>query len=446
MKFKCIASLLAVILQPAYALNTKDSDLIYKNGFELIINPQELRRAGINDLLSRYVGAFRTNVGSYIKGTIAYNPDGNSLFITASELTFSIGEYSIPIPSMSTDYNALPISSTIQEPAPMLARIPESSWSDLPLENSMMSLYYHNNQLLVNGALYYDAQTNNIDTTFKVADASDLANSSLVGNFTVTGLQHTTGWTSEIPEDWQPFLQKSHLLGGGFGLPIVGRLSFGPSLFTVNLNDLIGANTNSVVPTLNWMDFPQETPMGTTDFLNYGGATGGINNDLYTIMSVPSFGFIVPDSRTYMVIGGSSGHTPRTPGTTPYVGEVNDFANPNGTIFYKDTIEPIEPRQDTAGTIAEGYLAYDATDKGPYFWLFDLNEIISAKNPSDVLPYDKGYFPEPFPVQPGASRSFNVPLSGSWDPVSQRLFLSWPQVQPTVDGYNQSPVITVYQF
>ena len=413
-------------------------------------NPADLPLLSFQQIQASYIGAFRTTAPRYGDGRIAYNHDRNSLYISGSVHKFEVGEYSVPaLVNTKSDLSSLNTSTTLQSPAQLLGRVPSSSWPTQAIDNRLMGMLYVDGKLIVNGAVYYDGGGNNTDTTFRIENPNDLAGSPIAGNFRTQGAQHTTMWMSMVPAEWREAIGYDYISGAGLGLSIISRLSAGPSMFGIRINDYLNANTGQSIASKTFMDFPVDNPI-RKDFLNYGGATGGVNNDVHTMMSTSTFGFIVPGSRTYVVFGRSAGHTARTPGTTPYVGEVHDFANKNGTINYKDTIAPITGHPDDKGNVTDGYSVYDSDDKGPFYWLFDVAEIVSASAPWNVQPYEYGYFPEIFARSGDNNRapsgSSNAPLGGSWDPISGRLFLSWPWIDNSSDPlWTGSPVVSVYQ-
>ena len=89
----------------------------------------------------------------------------------------------------------------------------------------------------------------------------------------------------------------------------------------------------------------------------------------------------------------------------------------------------------TNGNLCGGPCPRDPSDMYPYYWLYDLNEILSASHPWNVLPYEYGEWDDRFPM--------GLPTSASFDPVSGKLFvLTESATAPDRGGY---PVINVYQ-
>jgi len=397
----------------------------------------------IADIQGRFVGAFR--IGSeYTTARIAFNPDGNngegSLFVSTGLLDFGVKEIAIPeLVNNLNDLSSLNFAATLQGNVRLLDKIPEKSWSSDPIQNRLMSLHYQDGKLLINGAIYYDAPGTDSDTTFRIETPSDLAASEVSGNFKMAGAQHLTKWTSPIPSDWQDELGSEYLMGAGPELAILSRLSIGPTLFTFAMDDLLIADNGDSITTTAVLDYPLETPLHA-DFLNHGGASGGENNDIFTAQSSPGYGFIVPGTRTYAVLGGSGGHNPVS---NPYVGTMSDYANLNGTIFYK--MEG-ERWTDNAGNVADGYSIYDHDDRGEFYWFYDLNDLLDADAPHTPKPYAYGYYSNFYSPEGLPSGKRNDVVSGSWDMANKLLYLSLPYVDRTYDGYSRNPVIVVLDF
>ncbi|MBV1883178.1 MAG: hypothetical protein KUG82_16180 [Pseudomonadales bacterium] len=412
--------------------------------------PTELPLVNFTYIENAFIGAFKTNAGRYGTGSIAYNPDNHSLFIASSVHDFGLGEYKIPkIVNTKSDLSLLNITTTLQAAEKVLHRIPTHSWPSLPIENRMLGMYYKDGKLLVNGAVYYDAPATDEDTTFIINDANDLAESTISGNFSTDGLQHTTTWFVDVDPNWQQLLGSTHLSGSGPNLAIMGRLSVGPTLFAVNFNDYLIANNGDSIASISFMDFSLKNPI-RADMLNYGGTPAGqaeglVNNEVFTEQSMPYFGFIVPGTRTYAVLGKSGGHAE---GDNPYVGTVTDYASKNGTIFYKNSDGTWT---DSNGSRADGYKIYNAWDKGPFYWLFDMADIVGLDNPWDAEPYESGYYKSLFPKSDAVSGipagDGNSVRGGSFDVATGRLYLSLPYANNASDpAWAGSPVIAVYQF
>ena len=123
------------------------------------------------------------------------------------------------------------------------------------------------------------------------------------------------------------------------------------------------------------------------------------------------YGFIVPGTRTYAVLGS-------TGGTSSGIG-------------YKI-------RQDN-DNLCGGYCAYGSDDYSNYYWLFDLDELLAAESLSDPRPYDYGAWQVPF--DDGGSHRI---IGGAYDPEEGVLYLSLGNAGQ-VGTYDRPPLIVAYR-
>ncbi|MBT8440376.1 MAG: hypothetical protein KJO91_11660, partial [Gammaproteobacteria bacterium] len=87
-----------------------------------------------------------------------------------------------------------------------------------------------------------------------------------------------------------------------------------------------------------------------------------------------------------------------------------------------------------------GYCAKDPDDYYLMYWLWDVQDLIDvrrgAKQPNSVRPYDYGLFLAPFPgIRFGG---------GSYDPASNRLYLTLQRADHDQGPYSNPPIILVY--
>jgi len=422
---------------------------------------------GDSFLNGQIMGAFKVG-GDYTQGRIAFNPDGNngqgSLFVSGHAHHFSIQEVAVPITLKSISelksdpFNSSHYAKTLQPAVRFLNKLDESSgwrWPGAePNDFTYQSLQYYKGKLFAHAAIYYDGNGTDKETTFRVENPSDLAGSHVVSGLKLQGAQHLTTWTSPVPESWKPVLKTDYVMGSGLGLAIMKRLSAGPSLFTVDYQDLLTAKSGDAISTVAHLDYFENNTLNR-DYLNYGGVSGGVNNDLHTMQSAVGYGFIVPGTRTYAVLGSSAGHTASSQVPDYIVGSITDTANKNGTIFYKLHADPRFVNEN--GGISNGYDTYHQWDKGAYYWLYDMNEILASGETYEPRPYDYGYFRNFFsPVgksnqvgQDGAygpSGVSNPIKNGTWDEENKHLYLSLPEVQKHSDGYSSETTIVVIDY
>ena len=336
-------------------------------------NPTELPLANLASIVGtandKYLGAFKMPGSStaYSTGTMAIVDGGATMFMVGlgggGTTLYNIREFSVPT-LVDEDVVVSNLNAATQL----------QSSPDLSLDFSeVISTYEHiGGMVYKEGTLYcnsyhgYDAGLVQYGLMFTVDGLSDLSTA------TVKGLMDSdvspgkmAASLSLIPTEWQSIMGGDMLLSNGNANSITSRLSNGPSVFTLDSSVVDAANAGDVLTTGKFADFPLGDRL-VDDFLNYGGATGGVNNDLWTENSAVGFTFIIPGTRTVCVIGHSSGHmllgdnslsyttgasaeviaellitgasvnVSGIPGSNPYVG-YDHGGNHAGTIFYKNS-------------------------------------------------------------------------------------------------------------
>lgn len=146
--------------------------------------------AQINDFT--YLGAFRiasddfgVSNTNYAIGTLAYNPDRNSIFIAGHDHHRAIAEFSIPDLVISDDLLALDVvESPLQEFVYLLDSSPNGNPEGL---TRITGLLYIDGQLIINVENWYDAGGANRDTTLIVRTANNLSTSEVNGYFELGG-------------------------------------------------------------------------------------------------------------------------------------------------------------------------------------------------------------------------------------------------------------------
>lgn len=363
----------------------------------------------------QYEGAFRLPADefgasslNYSEGPLVYNPARNSIFIVGHNHQQALAEFAVPALIKSTKLAELNMASApLQNFVTVLNRTSGGNPQALDVIGGLGLL---DGQLVVNAYEYYDASTDNTHTTLIVRNSSELARSRVEGFYTFAGgAGHTSGWLSPIPPAWQTLLGGTHLTGQSSGMPIISRLSVGPSAFAFNARDLTNANVPNPIPTATLLDFSLAHPLHD-DLEN-----NSRNNDLWTHLSRATFGVIVPNTRTYATFGYSGGH--------------------KSGVCYKCT--------QSNGYECGGYCAPEAKDYQQSFWFWDVNDLLKVKNgeiaPHSVRPYAHGALPTPFE---NAEHQIG---GGSFDPTSNRLFFSIQKADTAQGQYANPPVIVAYR-
>jgi len=361
----------------------------------------------ITDLV--YEGAFRVPAkanGSsdmnYSQGPIAYAADSRSVFLVGHAHQQAVAEYLVPEIINSKSISKLNMAQPVQEFNPVLSRMAGGNPEKL---NRLGGLAYHDGRLMISAYEYYDAPADNVTTHLVVEDARNLSGSVVTGPLSFEGRAHTSGWMSPIPVEWQAALGGRWLTGSSSGEPIIGRLSVGPSAFAFDPEDM--NNKTSKVSTTMLLDFSLKRRLHE-DLSNEFG-----DNDIWTHLSRAVYGFIPPGSRSYITIGHSGGHS--------------------SSVCYKCI-----PKGRKAN--CPGYCASEANDYALMYWLWDVQDLVDVRNgdkPSySVYPYDHGVFEAPFAAQRIGG--------GSYDPASNRLYITLQRADNKQGPYANTPIILVY--
>ncbi|MFZ5569341.1 MAG: hypothetical protein ACOZF0_02975 [Thermodesulfobacteriota bacterium] len=380
-------------------------------------NPSSLPLITMDDF--QFEGAFRlpddtfgdSNM-NYSQGPLAYNPVNHSIFIVGHAHHQAIAEFAVPELVHSGNIADLKMASPpVQNFVSVLDRVSGGNPQNLDRIGGLAWIMGPNGpELLVNAYEYYDAPGDNSQTTLVIRDPANLSVSAVDGYFTFSGgAGHTSGWISPVPAAWQPVLGGTGITGQSSGLPIISRLSVGPSAFVFDPLSIVGqATVVDPVPTVKLLDFPLSDPLHA-DLSNTS-----LTNDLWTHLSRAVYGFILPGTRTYVTIGHSGGHA--------------------SGVCYKCT--------QSNGNLCGGYCAPDPEDYYHFYWLWDLNDLTEVKAGRlatwDVRPYDHGIFSTPFPTHRLGG--------GSFDPASGRLFVNILEADRLQGTYSNPPVVAVYRF
>ena len=369
-------------------------------------------RLRISDL--DYLGAFRLSSDTfgasntnYAVGTLGYNRTNHSLFIAGHAQHNAVAEFAIPA-ALGTGnvVDELPIVDRPLQPfAAFLDDAPTGNPDGI---DRIDGLFVDDGNLIVNAERWYDAGGTARDTTLVVA-AADLG-AEPTGYFELDGGVRAAGYMSPVPSEWRSALGGPLLTGWASNTSIVSRHSIGPTLFTVDPSDLNSGDplVDPSIDTQVHMDFPYAGGRWITpDALDSGPSAA---SPLWNFLSKARFGFIVPGTSTFLVVG-------ETGGTRSGIG-------------YK-----IE--QDN-GNLCGGYCAYEHDDADNAFWLFDVNEILAADEVHLPQPYAFGTWSVPFDA--GGAHPI---IGGTFDPATATLYLALEHAG-RVGTYDRPPLIVAF--
>jgi hypothetical protein len=372
-----------------------------------------------NDLVDlasfQYEGGFRipaddfgSSSANYAAGPIAFNPANQSLFLVGHAQQHPIAEFVIPALASSMSVGELPLASA---PAQGFTQVLSGVSGGNPQEmNSIGGMLWFDGpngpELIINAYEYYDAPADNSHTTMVIRDASNIEGAARDGWFSLDGGAHASGWMSAIPQQHQATLGGAFITGQSSGIPIISRLSVGPSAFVFDPASLVGGAPPGDIATATLLDFSLDTPLAD-DLMNDMG-----QNDLWTHLSRAAYGFIPPGTRTYVTIGASGGH--------------------ESGVCYKCV-----PEGETQE--CGGYCAKNPDDYANYYWLWDVDDLIRVKNGEiashEVLPYEYGVFPTPFS---------GTIAGGAYDAASGLLYLTLLYADDSQGEYAVPPLVIAY--
>jgi hypothetical protein len=370
-------------------------------------------RLGFGDL--EYRGAFRVpaeNHGdsfSYGGQTLAFKPGTNTLLVGSRHGT--VAEVTIPSPVVAARLEELPRAAYVQpfrDPAD--GHLRDIAEDDVNLDG----LLVHDGRLYGTGLIYYDAGHAQRLTHFgRSLDLSrpDVHRVVQLGDTGKAGF--VAGYMASVPPEWRTALGGAAVTGQCC-IPIVGRTSWGPSLFSWNPTDLGRRDPVPVTPLLYYTQ--QHPTLGSWEGSNatYGGTT--------QIAGVA----ILNGTRTVL------------------------FAGRNGLGPFCYGVGTGDLRKATERGPDGEKLCYDPTssDKGqhayPYrlqFWAYDVTDFAAVrsgrKQPWEVVPYAVWPFELPALGQP-------QPRLGrlTYDAAGRRLFITELFAEP--DEYAYRPLIHVY--
>lgn len=361
-----------------------------------------------------YEGAFRLPAGgeggtfAFGGRPMAFNPAANTLFVGTR--SGKVAEVSVPTPARGKRAEELPFATYVQafhDPADGHMR--EVAEQGAALDG----LLVHEGRLYGTGVIYYDAvhaqQVTHFMRSLKLG-LPEVRRMHRVGENGQAGF--VAGYMASVPEEWRSALGGSAVTGQCC-IPIAGRTSWGPSLFSWQPGELGRSDRTKATP-------------------------------------------LVYYSSEHPTLGPWEGSSPAYGGTTEMAGVaiINGtrtalFAGRNGTgpFCYGDgTADEARARQRRPGE----ELCYDPvlSDKGPHaypyrlqFWAYDLSELAAVragdKDPWEIRPY--ALWPFELPIEVPRERLGAM----AYDAATRRLFISQLQADP--DGYEFRPVIHVFK-
>lgn len=392
--------------------------------------------ASIADL--QYSGAFRLKPGNfgagpdgtctssqathcsinYAVGTLAYNPTRNSLYIVGHAQASLVAEYPLEgvVPDSSTfDVTQLPVTADPIQPFTQILSIAPNPEG----HNRITGMMCYENELIINSEDWYDAAADNYDTTLAIRDSSNLSGT-IDGYFKHPGRANAAGYMGTIPLSLQSkFGGSQYYMGWSSVYSITSRYSQGPSIWSLHPSEMTRA-ANGALTSTSFMNFPysggsDQWLSPTANSYSPQGEEGPFPpaDPVWNALTIGVYGFFIPGTRTYMVIGSTGGLT--------------------SGIGYKAV--------QSDGNICGGPCAYDPDDYYNYYWLFDADEISNAENVWDPRPYEYGIWE--LPSQFITSASSNLIKGGSLDEANGVLYVALANAAQ-VGAYDRPPLVLTY--
>ncbi len=361
-----------------------------------------------------YLGAFRAiaggepegNSSNYAVGTLGYNKTNDSLYLAGHSQYNGIAEFKVPDNlGFDLDVSGLPIAPVLQNYTNILSRKNEGQDT-----NRITGILYFNSNLIVTSEIWYDAPGTNEDNLQLFRNPYDLQNSSFEGMLQLEGKAKAAGYMSEIPLELQSDFGSEYLVGWASNYSITSRYSQGPSLYTFDPQDVVDA-VPSIDRSIN-TQVKQVYDLAQGSELVDGGATyNSSQSPVWGSLARAIYGFVIPNSRIFMVVGSHGGI--------------------HSGVGYKIT-------QDD-GNVCEGPCSYEVADNYNYFWLYNIDDILSAEEPFLPRPFSYGKWSHPYD-QSGSKQV----IGATYDLENKRLFLSISEAGQ-VGIFDRPPVIIGYK-
>jgi len=360
----------------------------------------------------RYQGAFRAlargeSSSNYAVGTLGLNPQRNSIYLAGHAHHNAIAEFAIPSNlSFEQDPKRIVKAKVLQPYVRVLSdanKKPKASHGNLT--NRINGILYFKGKLLVTSEIWYDGGGRNKDN-LQVLDADNLSANSK-GMLQLEGAAQAAGYMFPIPKALHNKFGAEYGLGWSSVYSITSRYSQGPSFFTFDPQDAfdIDIKLNRQISTRAIQVYPfggdKDLVKGASKYSNAPASP------VWSAMSKGRYGFIVPNSNIFMVLGSHGGI--------------------HAGIGYKI-------RQDT-GRLCGGGCTVKASDNYNYFWLYNINDMLNSENPWDSKPFSYGKWILPYKGS----------LNGATFDIDNNMLYITIANAARVGDYDRPPLIVAYQ-
>jgi hypothetical protein len=358
-----------------------------------------------------YLGAFRVeargdSTSDYAVGTLGYNSDNNSIFMAGHSSHNAIAEFEVPFEMLKEpEVSDLVEAAVLQDYVTILDKRNIGNQTD-----KIVGILYHEENLLVSSEVWYDGNGDNQDNLQVFTTGNNLRASAVKGMLQIDGGARAAGYMSKIPQEWQDEFNADHITGWASNYSITNRYSQGPSLYSFNPDQAVNAvvSVERTIDAKAKMMFPFEDGK---ELVAGGSGFVGEVSPVWGPLAGARYGFIVPNSDIFMVVGHHGGL--------------------HSGVGYKIT-------QDN-GNVCGGGCPKSADDYYNYFWLFSIQDILSAQNTYSIQPISYGKWSHPYD-----NKGLNKLLGATYDSVNNRLFVSLGNAG-SVGKYDRPPLILAYK-
>lgn len=269
----------------------------------------------------------------------------------------------------------------------------------------------YNGRVMINVYANYDGSSAADRNLCVLNSAASPSTTSERGFFTGTGggmnVAHSAIWISEIPAADKADFGGTHIMGASSGnkyRSINARNSMGPSAFIYDA-DASDSVTGST-PASNGATLTYQRLMDFTEANVLNGSNLGAAGQQWTNCSEAFYGFLIPGTDTYMVLGLNEGYE-------------------TGIDYYDP--EPPWPGNKGYGPLAE----YDV---GNWYWLFKKSDLLKVKSgviaqPYSVTAYEHGRIIMPLEGSRTVSGLHHI-AGGDFDLSTNKLWLTLLNGEP----------------
>lgn len=358
-----------------------------------------------------YQGAFRVEAdgessSDYAVGTLGFNPDNNSIFMAGHSHHNAIAEFEIPSKlSFETQIANIAEAPVLQSYVQILGKQEVGNVTD-----KITGILYHKQNLLVTSEIWYDGSASNTDNLQVFTNALDIRSSDHKGMLKIDGAAKAAGYMSKVPTDLQERVGSEYFVGWASNYGITSRYSQGPSFYKFDPNQAADAviSVDRRIKTDPVMVFPLSTGK---QLVEGGNEYAGEISPIWGPVTKAKYGFIIPGTTYFLAIGQHSGL--------------------HSGIGYKIT-------QDN-GRLCAGLCSREASDIYNYFWIFDVNDMLSADQPWLVRPVSYGKWSHPYDKD-----GLHEVIGGTYDDENNTLYLALSGAGK-IGTYDSPPLIIRYQ-